>query len=137
MMGRYWRSMVRGLGVSAVIGSLMAVAAGCVPDVPAPPTRLDILTQLTWCGGVVPPPGEPSCHTSGRSTTIEVRSGRSVVATGSSVADGHLVVDVPAGTLLTVVATETPAYENCDDATVMATVGVTTSVTQTCTVYAP
>lgn len=114
----------------------MGVAPACVPD-PAPaPTRLDILTELTWCGGVIPPPGEPWCRTRATATDVQVFMKRDVVASGRSGDDGHLVVDVPAGGLV-VRAADVPPYMQCDDAPVTAVAGATTPVTQSCTVYAP
>ena len=113
-----------------------SLGTACVPE-GAPVTRLDISTQLTWCGGVQPPPGEPACHTSPRSIPFEIRQKRDVVAQGTSDTTGHLVIVVPAGVPLRVVAAEAPAYEQCDEPTVVATAGTTTAVVQTCTVFAP
>jgi len=113
-----------------------SLVTACVP-VAAPSTLLDVSTQLTWCGGVQPPPGEPACHTSPRSIPVEIRQKRDVVAQGTSDTTGHLVIVVPAGVPLRVVAAEAPAYEHCDEPTVVAAAGTATAVVQTCTVFAP
>lgn len=114
-----------------------AVAAACAAPPAGPtPTRLDITAQRTICGGTIPPPGQPFCRTGPSSRPLEVRSGRTVVATGTSGADGRLVLDVPAGRL-TVAVTDAQPYESCDAPTVTATAEATTPVTQTCTINAP
>ena len=119
----------------AMIGLLGLTS--CVPDpAPAAATRLDVTTLLTWCGGVIPPPGESWCHTNPTSTAVEILQGRAVVATGTSGTDGHLVVDVAAGTYV-VAAAAPPSYMECDTPTVVAVAGATTPVVQTCNVFAP
>jgi hypothetical protein len=114
----------------------MSSMAACTPEA-ASTALLDVSTQLTWCGGIQPPPGEPPCHTSARSTSIEISHERSVVALGTSGPDGHLLVAVPAGFELRVVAVDRPAFEQCDEPTVIAAAGTTTAIVQTCTVLAP
>src|SRR4051812_28126251 len=116
-----------GVIVAAGCFALVSLVSACVPDA-APATLLDVTTQLTWCGGAAPPPGEPACHTSARATPIEVRQGRDVLAQGTSGTDGHLVVAVPAGVLLEVVAADAPSYEECDEPTVVAVAGATTAI---------
>jgi len=114
---------------------LSVTAAGCSPPPPAP-TRLAVSTLLTVCGGVIPPPGQPWCRTSPTSREVEVRSGRDVVATGTTDASGRLVLGVPPGRL-TVSVPDTNPYEECDTVTVSAVAQATTTVTQTCTILAP
>jgi hypothetical protein len=119
--------------------AMVAVALGaCSPTSTAPtPTRLDVTTVQVICGGAVPPPGQPACRSSLASRAIQVTSGKStVVASGTSSADGTLALDVPAGQLLVSVPGALP-YMNCDSPTVVAVAGQTTPVTQTCTILAP
>ncbi|MFZ4519220.1 MAG: hypothetical protein ACOYOP_12575 [Microthrixaceae bacterium] len=112
-----------------------AVVAACAAPTPAP-TRLDITARQTICGGTIPPPGQPFCRTGPSSRPLEVRAGRDLVATGTSGADGHLVLEVPTGRLTVAVADAQP-YEQCDAPTVSAAAGLSTPVTQTCTINAP
>lgn len=115
---------------------LFLVVPACVPDAAPAPTRLAITTQLTWCGGVIPPPGEPWCRTNPSSREVEVRLGREVVATGATDAAGRLTLDVVAGRYV-VAAIDPPTYMECDQPVVTVAAGVTTEVVQTCTVFAP
>ncbi|MFN8052156.1 MAG: hypothetical protein U0Q22_12000 [Acidimicrobiales bacterium] len=106
-----------------------------MPDAPAT-TRIDVTTEQTVCGGTIPPPGEPFCHTNLVSRTVEVRQHRAVVATATSGVDGHASIDVPAGTY-TVAASAPPAYLMCDEPDVSVASGQTAPVTQNCTLNAP
>ena len=109
----------------------------CSPVAPTTPVaRLDIETTVTWCGGIMPPPGEPACTTSSTAAPFEVRQHGELVTTGITGADGHLIIEVPAGPL-SVHAAEPPAYMHCDSAFVEAIAGATIPVLQSCTVYAP
>lgn len=120
------------VGVALAFGAVLAACAAPA----APATQLDVLTQQTVCGGTIPPPGQPFCRTSPSARSITVSSGRTVVASGRTAADGHLVVAVPAGPL-TVAVPDAQPYENCDAPAATAVVGQTVGVTQTCTIYAP
>lgn len=114
---------------------MSGVLAACVPP-PTPATRLDITTLQTWCGGVIPPPGEPWCHTNARAETVVIRQGRTVIDTVTTDAAGRLKVDVAPGTY--VVAKAAPeVYEQCTAVTVTAVAEKTTPVTQECTIMAP
>ena len=115
--------------------ALGALGVACAAPSPSA-TRLDITTQRTICGGTIPPPGQPFCRTSPAARSLEVRTGRTVVATGTSGVDGRLVVDVPAGRL-TVAVSDAETYEECDAPLADVTTGQTVAVTQTCTIYAP
>jgi hypothetical protein len=115
-------------------GGVVLVAACAAPTAPA--TQLDVTTQRTICGGTIPPPGQPFCRTSTASRDVTVSSGRTVVATGQTGTDGHLVVAVPAGRL-TVSVPDAQPYETCDTPEATALAGQTVGVTQTCTIYAP
>jgi hypothetical protein len=123
------------LFIAAVV-VLGAVGVGCAQTPPPAPTRLLVTTQLTVCGGVIPPPGQPWCRTSTVRRDVEVRSGRDVVATGSTDASGRLLVVVPPGRA-TVAVTDANDYEQCDTVTVTAIENATTPVVQTCTIFAP
>lgn len=123
------------LVVSPVVAALALATAACVPT-PDPRTTVEITTELTWCGGVIPPPGEPWCHTGVTSRAVEVLQGRSVVASGTSDSSGRLTLAVPAGAL-TVRAADPQVYEQCDDERVTAVAMESTPVTQTCTIFAP
>lgn len=121
----------------AAVVVLCAAAAACAPNPPSPgPTRLLVTTQLTVCGGVIPPPGQPWCRTSTVRRDVEVRSGRDIVATGTTDANGRLVVVVPPGRA-TVSVTDANDYEQCDTVTVTAVENTTTPAVQTCTIQAP
>ena len=121
--------------VAMVVGAVLVAAAACAaPATPA--TQLDVTTRQTVCGGTIPPPGQPFCRTSTYSRGVTVSSGRTVVASGTSGADGHLVVAVPAGPLVVAVPDAQP-YESCDSPGATAVAGQTVAVTQTCTIYAP
>jgi hypothetical protein len=111
------------------------VGVGCTPS-PTPATRLAITTVQTICGGAVPPPGTPACTSHPASRSVEVGQGRNVVASGTTGADGSLVLDVPSGNLVVSVPGALP-YMNCDAPSVVAVAGTTTPVTQTCTLLAP
>jgi len=133
------RAPRRGASLLAAVAALAGLAGltACVPDEPAvAPTRLAILTQLTWCGGVVPPPGEPWCHTSPTSATVDVWQGRVAVQRATSGTDGSAVVDVEPGTYV-VAAVDPPGYMTCDHPSVTVAAGQTAPVVQTCTVFAP
>lgn len=119
--------------VAAAAGIVLGACAA--PTGPAP-TRLDITTSRTICGGTIPPPGQPFCRTSPSSRAVEVRSGRTVVTGGTTSADGRLLLDVPVGRL-TVVVPDAATYESCDEPAVDVPAGQTVPVTQTCTIYAP
>jgi len=114
----------------------MGVLVGCVPDPVPAPARLVITTELEWCGGVIPPPGEPWCHTNPVTADVVVRQGRDVVASGTSTAAAGLVVEVPAGRL-SVAVVDPPVYMTCDEPVVTAVAGADTPVLQTCHVFAP
>lgn len=117
--------------------AMVAALAACAPEPPAEaPTRLQILTQLTWCGGVIPPPGEPWCHTSPTSTEVAVWQRRDLIRQVTSGADGVAVVDVAPGTYV-VAAVDPPGYMDCDEPSVSVAAGQTAPVVQTCTVMAP
>ncbi len=123
--------------VVAAVAVLCAAGAACAPAMPPPgPTRLLVTTQLTVCGGVIPPPGQPWCRTSTVARDIEVRSGRDIVATGTTDATGRLLVTVPPGRA-TVAVTDANDYEQCDTITVTAVEHATTPAVQTCTIQAP
>jgi hypothetical protein len=132
-MGRTTMTSVR-----AVLIALVAIAGvtACTPQPVAHPTRLAITTRLTWCGGVIPPPGESWCHESFGSREISVSVGRVVVTTGTSGADGKLVLDVAPGRYL-VAAVNPPSYMECDTPSGDVVAGATTSVVQTCSFFAP
>jgi len=102
----------------------------------APATRLDITAAQTICGGTIPPPGQPFCRTSNVSRSVQVASGRQVVAGGTTGADGRLLLEVPAGALVVSAAAPQP-YEQCTAAPVTALAGRTVGVTQNCTINAP
>jgi hypothetical protein len=124
------------LAATALSVATTAVVA-CTPSPTGPaPTRLDVTTSRTICGGTIPPPGQPFCRTSPSSRSVEVRSGRTVVATGATGSDGRLLLDVPAGRL-TVAVQDAEVYESCDAPAVDVPAGQTVPVTQTCTIYAP
>ncbi len=93
-------------------------------------------TQLTVCGGVIPPPGQPWCRTSRVARNVEVRSGRDVVVAGTTDSNGRLLVVVPPGRA-TVAVTDANDYEQCDTVTVTAVENSTTPAVQTCTIMAP
>src|SRR5436309_725076 len=122
--------------------SLLAVAAlaafafmsACVPAAPGP-TRLDILTTQTICGGAYNPDLPPG-RTSPTSVAVQVLRDRDVVASGTTGVDGHLVVEVPVADL-TVVRVDAPGYQICTAPAVTAVAGQTTPVTQDCTILAP
>ena len=118
----------------ALVGPLLVAAACAAPAEPA--TQLDVTTRQTICGGTIPPPGQPFCRTSPSSRNVTVSSGRTVVASGTTGSDGHLVVAVPAGPLVVAVPDAQP-YENCDRPSATAVAGQTVGVTQTCTINAP
>lgn len=124
----------RGLLVT-VVGALVVAAAACAAPA-EPATQLDVTTRQTICGGTIPPPGQPFCRTAPSSRNVTVSSGRTVVASGRSGTDGHLVVVVPAGPL-TVAVPDAQPYETCDSPAATAISGQTVGVTQTCTIYAP
>jgi len=118
-----------------VVGAVLLAAAACAAPA-EPATQLDVTTRQTICGGTIPPPGQPFCRTSASSRNFTVSSGRTVVASGRTGSDGHLVVVVPAGPLKVAVPDAQP-YEDCDSPAVTAAAGQTTGVTQTCTINAP
>jgi hypothetical protein len=121
-----------------LVGLAALAVAGCAAPAPTPsPTRLDISTFQVICGGVVPPPGEPFCRpATPTSQTIEVLSGRTVVASGTTGPDGTLLLDVPAGTLV-VAHPDVQPWEDCDRPSVVAVAGRTTPVSQTCILNVP
>lgn len=121
--------------LATVVGAVVLAAAACAAPA-APATQLDVTTRQTICGGTIPPPGQPFCRTSASSRNITVSSGRTVVASGRTGTDGHLVVAVPAGPL-TVAVPDAQPYESCDSPATAAVAGQTVAVTQTCTIYAP
>ena len=123
-----------GTALLALVGTVLLVAACAAPAEPA--TQLDVTTRQTICGGTIPPPGQPFCRTNVDSRNVTVSSGRTVVASGTTGTDGHLVVAVPAGPLVVSVPDAQP-YESCDSPAVTAVAGQTVGVTQTCTIYAP
>jgi hypothetical protein len=113
--------------------------AACTPPTTPPPaaTQLSITTLQVICGGAVPPPGTPFCRSNPASRAVQVTAAKStVVASGTSSADGTLVLAVPAGQLVVSVPGALP-YMNCDSPKVTAVNGQTTPVTQTCTLDAP
>ncbi len=119
-----------------LIVAASAVVVGCTAPTQSP-TRLDISTVQVICGGAVPPPGEPPCRpATPASRTIEVRSGRTVVAQGTSGIDGELLLDVPAGALVVTHPGAQP-WESCDSPSVTAVAGRTVAVTQTCILNVP
>ncbi len=119
-----------------VVVAMTAIALGaCTPPDP-PPTQVAVTTHFTLCGGVVPPPGEPFCHTNPISAAVRLTQHRVVVASGTTASDGTLVVAVPAGTYV-VQRVDAPSYEICDAPSVTAVAGATTSVVQNCTLNAP
>lgn len=135
------------LFAATVVASVgVAVAVACAPGptpVPTtsstttiPPTQLDITSAQTICGGTIPPPGQPFCRTSNVSRSVQVASGRQVVASGTTGADGRLLLEVPAGALVVSAAAPQP-YEQCTAAPVTALAGRTVAVTQSCTINAP
>jgi hypothetical protein len=127
----------RSVFASIGLGIAFAAIAACAPAVPpATSGRLQIVTQLTWCGGAVPPPGEPSCHTAPTSTKVAVRRGRDVVLQVTTASDGVATVDVAPGSYV-VEAVDAPGYMECDGPTAVVAAGTIASVEQTCTVYAP
>ena len=128
-MGRTTRPAI-GLAVLAAV-----TLSGCVAPSPAP-TRLQITTVRVICGGAVPPPGEPFCRSGVAPRTVDVTRGRVVVATGTSDADGQLLLTVPPGDLDVSVPGAQP-YEGCEAAAVTAVSGRITPVTQTCTMLVP
>lgn len=130
------RTAAAALGAAAMTALALLVVA-CTPPSPGPPpTRLDVLTSRTICGGTIPPPGQPFCRTGPSARSVEVRSGRTLVTSGTTGADGHLLVDVPAGRL-SVLVPDAAVYENCDTPSVDVVAGQTVPVEQTCTIYAP
>jgi len=125
---------VRG-ALLTIAGGLLLVAAACAAPT-APATQLDVTTLQTVCGGTIPPPGQPFCRTSPSSRDVTVSSGRTVVASGRTGSDGHLVLSVPAGALTVAVPGAQP-YEQCDAPSATAVAGQTVGVVQTCTINAP
>lgn len=133
MSGRAVRRVV-GLAAGLVFA---ASATACGPPAAPAPTRLALTTQLTWCGGMIPPPGEPWCHTNPSSTTVQVMSDpRTVLTTVTTAADGTATVDLPAGRYRLQVA-DVPVYMTCESPTVTVVAEQTTPVTVGCTVMAP
>ena len=125
------------LVVSVALAAVLGLSACAPATTPTPqPTRLDITTLQVICGGVVPPPGEPFCRTYPSSRTVAVGSPRQTVATGTSGADGKLLIEVPVGTWQITIP-DAMTYENCDAPLVTAIAAQTTAVTQTCTINAP
>ena len=120
----------------AALTTVVFAGACAAPATGPSPTRLDVTTNRTICGGTIPPPGQPFCRTSPSARTVEVRTGRTVVASGTTGSDGRALLDVPAGRL-TVAVPEAAAYETCDAPVVDALGGQTVPVVQTCTIYAP
>jgi hypothetical protein len=123
----------------ALVALVAGGVAACTPLAAAPPpaTQLSITTVQVICGGAVPPPGTPACRSNPASRTVQVSASKSaVVASGTSGADGSLILAVPAGQLVVSVPGALP-YMNCDSPTVLAVAGQTTPVTQTCTLLAP
>jgi hypothetical protein len=136
------------LFATTVVASVgVAVAVACAPGptpgpttssttTTTPATQLDITSAQTICGGTIPPPGQPFCRTSNVSRSVQVASGRQVVAGGTTGADGRLLLEVPAGALVVSAAAPQP-YEQCTAAPVTALAGRTVAVTQSCTINAP
>ena len=136
------------LFAATVVASMVAVVgAACAPGPTSgpttspttttlPATQLDITSAQTICGGTIPPPGQPFCRTSNVSRSVQVASGRQVVASGTTGADGRLLLEVPTGALVVSAASPQP-YEQCTAATVTALAGRTVGVTQNCTINAP
>lgn len=122
-------------GALALPALVIGAAAGCAPE-PAPATRLALTTELTWCGGVIPPPGEPWCRTNPTSATVDVSVGRTTVATVTTGADGSGLIDVAPGRYRLTVA-DVPAYMTCESPIVTVVAGATTAATVGCTVMAP
>jgi hypothetical protein len=121
--------------LALVFGVAFAACGGGDGGTPAP-TLLDITTTRTVCGGAVPPPGEPPCRTSPISRAVAVSREGTVVASGTTGADGMLLLEVPAGELV-VSAPDAPGGEICDTPAITTVQGQTTSVTQNCTLLAP
>ena len=121
-----------------VFAAVIPLAIGaCTAPSPTPtPTLLNITTVQVICGGAVPPPGEPACRSNLASRSILLTTKSTIVASGTSSADGTLLLQVPAGQLVVSVPGALP-YMNCDSPTVTAVAGQTTPVTQTCTILAP
>ena len=120
----------------AVVGLAILGLGACTPNSAPPHAYVDITTNLTVCGGAVPPPGTPPCRTSPDSAPVTVSHDGIVVASGTTGADGTILLAVPSGTL-TVSRSEPPAYLLCDTPSVVTQSGTTTRVVQTCTLNAP
>ena len=127
--------MTRHRALTAVRAALLGLAiAACAPPIGAP-TRLEVTTIETICGGAFHP-DLPSCRSNAVSRPIEVLRGRTVVAAATTDVTGHAVVDVPAADLVVSVP-DAPSYMDCDSPSVVASGGTTTPVIQTCTVLVP
>ena len=121
--------------LALVVAAAIGAGVACVPPEP-PLTTLRITTELTICGGVIPPPGEPWCRTRVVPRAVDVLQGRTIVASGTSSNTGTLTLIVPAGALA-VSAADEPPYLDCDVTRVTAIANVDTPATQSCTLNAP
>ena len=132
-------SFTRGFTAVVVLclGGLIGATACTPPSGSGPaPTRLQISTLQTICGGRVVP-GVPFCRPpTFVSRSVEVSRRGQVIATGTTDSTGKLLVEVPAGTWVVTVP-GAMVYEDCDQPVVTAAPGATTRVTQTCVLNVP
>ncbi|MGB3411080.1 MAG: hypothetical protein WBA45_07760 [Microthrixaceae bacterium] len=112
---------------------LLVLLVSCSP--PSGDTFLEITTIETTCGGVFNP-DVPTCQTRTVSRQVQVSRGNEVVTSGTTGPAGRLLVAVPSETLV-VSFPNAEIYMDCDAPTVTPVAGMTTPVTQTCTLYYP